>query len=157
MKRLLGEEDLQMYYHGIVGWSIHSTATCAPTRILPVKCGRSLVRFALYASEPKLLNNGMVALQQTRTHVHTFIPYLMDTSQPEPSPLPWDTNTGNRFSHYSPVNHSATVWIATALALTYVLGVLLVRIFIKWRVLGWDDGLVIIGTVRDTTKLQIGL
>jgi hypothetical protein len=79
------------------------------------------------------------------------------TSQHELSPLPWDTNAGNRSAHYSPVNHSATVWIATALALTYVLGVLLVRIFIKWRVLRRDDGLVAIGTVHDTTKLQTGL
>ena len=75
------------------------------------------------------------------------------TSQHELSPLPWDTNAGNRSAHYSPVNHSATVWIATALALTYVL----VRIFIKWRVLRRDDGLVAIGTVHDTTKLQTGL
>jgi hypothetical protein len=62
MKRLLGEEDFKLYNHGFVGWSMHSTATCAPTRILP-DCGRSLVRFATYAYESKLLNNGLVAFQ----------------------------------------------------------------------------------------------
>ncbi|KAF2744789.1 hypothetical protein M011DRAFT_528121 [Sporormia fimetaria CBS 119925] len=65
----------------------------------------------------------------------------------EPSFLPWDTSVGNRFAHYSAVDHSATVWIATALTLTYVVGILLIRIFIKWRVFGWDDSLVVISTL----------
>jgi hypothetical protein len=71
----------------------------------------------------------------------------MDTSTAEPSIAPWDTSVGNRFAHYSPDNHSATVWIAAALTLTYGVGVLLVRIFIKWRVFGWDDGLIVVSTV----------
>ena len=71
----------------------------------------------------------------------------MDTSAAESSIVPWDTTVGNRFAHYSSENHSATVWIAAALALTYVVGVLLIRVFIKWRVFGWDDGLIVVSTV----------
>ncbi|KAF2625636.1 hypothetical protein BU25DRAFT_388559 [Macroventuria anomochaeta] len=70
----------------------------------------------------------------------------MDNNVAESSVLPWDTSVGNRFAHYSPENHSATVWIAAALALTYVVGVLLIRVFIKWRVFGWDDSLIVIST-----------
>lgn len=65
----------------------------------------------------------------------------------ESTALSWDTTTGNRFSHYSPEDHSATVWIAAALTVTYVVGVLLVRVLVKWRMLGWDDGLLVISTV----------
>jgi hypothetical protein len=71
----------------------------------------------------------------------------MDSTAAEPSSLPWDTTVGNRFAHYSSTNHSAPVWIAAALGLTYVVGVLLIRVFIKWRVFGWDDILILISTV----------
>ena len=71
----------------------------------------------------------------------------MNTNAAEASVLPWDTSAGYRFALYSPKNHSATVCIATALTLTYVASVLLVRVCIKWRVLGWDDNLIVIRTV----------
>ena len=72
----------------------------------------------------------------------------MNTNAAQASVLPWDTSVGNRFAHYSPRNHSATVWIATALALTYVVGVLIIRVHIKRKVFGWDDSLIFISTVR---------
>ena len=71
----------------------------------------------------------------------------MDPEPTELEVLPWDTSAGNRFAHYSPDDHSATLWIATALAFTYIVGMLLVRTFIKWRVFGWDDGLIVVATV----------
>ena len=71
----------------------------------------------------------------------------MNPAALEPGYLPWDTSVGNRFAHYSPEDHSATLWIAAALGLTYVLFVVLIRIYIKWRVFGWDDGLIVASTV----------
>lgn len=71
----------------------------------------------------------------------------MDSAALEPITVPWDTSVGNRFAHYSSQDHSATLWIAAALALTYVAFVVLIRIFIKWRVFGWDDGLIVASTV----------
>jgi hypothetical protein len=71
----------------------------------------------------------------------------MDMNGALPSILPWDTSAGNRFSHFSPRDHSATLWIAAALSLTYGIGALLVQILIKWRVFGWDDGLLAGSTV----------
>ncbi|KAJ8115717.1 hypothetical protein OPT61_g2695 [Boeremia exigua] len=67
--------------------------------------------------------------------------------KPHPRVDPWDTSVGNRFAYYSDVDHSATIWVATALSLTYMLGVLLIRTIIKWRVFGYDDGLAVVGTL----------
>lgn len=73
----------------------------------------------------------------------------MATQPAEPSPVPWDTAAGNRFAHYSTEDHSAPLWIAAFLSLTYVWAVLFIRIFLKWRIFGWDDFLVVISTVSD--------
>lgn len=68
----------------------------------------------------------------------------------EPTPLPWDTSAGNRFAPYTADNHSATLWIASLLGLIYVVGVLLIRLFIKIKVLGADDWLIAASTVSST-------
>jgi hypothetical protein len=74
----------------------------------------------------------------------------MTTTAAKPNSVPWDTSVGNRFAHYSPEDHSAPLWIAAALSLIYVLGMLLVRTYLKWKVFGWDDILIILSTVSDT-------
>jgi hypothetical protein len=79
---------------------------------------------------------------------------MMTTIAAEPISVPWDTSTGNRFAHYSPEDHSAPLWIAAALNMTYVLGLLFVRVFFKWRVFGWDDVLIILSTVSGTVCLE---
>lgn len=79
----------------------------------------------------------------------------MNPAALEPGYLPWDTSVGNRFAHYSPEDHSATLWIAAALGLTYVLFVVLIRIYIKWRVFGWDDGLIVASTILAVTQCVI--
>ncbi|KAF1975933.1 hypothetical protein BU23DRAFT_456954 [Bimuria novae-zelandiae CBS 107.79] len=58
-----------------------------------------------------------------------------------------DTSVGNRFSPYGPENHSAPLWITSILGLIYAVGVLVIRIFIKRRVFGWDDTLVVAATL----------
>ncbi|KAF2441589.1 hypothetical protein P171DRAFT_446447 [Karstenula rhodostoma CBS 690.94] len=60
---------------------------------------------------------------------------------------PMDTSAGNRFAPYGPENHSAPLWITSILGLIYAIGVLLVRLFIKRRVFGWDDSLIVAGTL----------
>lgn len=60
---------------------------------------------------------------------------------------PMDTSVGNRFAPYGPENHSAPLWICSILGLIYAFGVLLIRIFIKRRVFGWDDSLIVAATV----------
>ncbi|KZM28293.1 hypothetical protein ST47_g559 [Ascochyta rabiei] len=77
----------------------------------------------------------------------------MNSDAAEPSTIPWDTSVGNRFAHYSSRDHGATVWIATALGLTYVVGVLLVRVFIKRRIFGWDDWLILTSTVLASSQI----
>lgn len=71
----------------------------------------------------------------------------MATPQAESTPVPWDTSVGNRFAYFSPDDHSAPLWIAAILSFIYVIGVLVLRVFIKWRYLGWDDFLVAASTV----------
>ncbi|KAF2035232.1 hypothetical protein EK21DRAFT_107356 [Setomelanomma holmii] len=66
----------------------------------------------------------------------------MDPSAAEPSYLPWDTSVGNQLAHYSSEDHSAPLWAVAILGLIYVLGVLLLRAYIKRHVLGWDDYLI---------------
>ena len=72
----------------------------------------------------------------------------MVSSAAESTSVPWDTSTGNRFAYYFSEDHSAPLWIAAALSFTYVLGMLLVRLYLKWRVFGWDDFLILFSTVR---------
>ena len=60
---------------------------------------------------------------------------------------PMDTTVGNRFAPYGPENHSAPLWITSILGLIYAFGVLLIRVFIKRRVFGWDDSLIVAATV----------
>ncbi|KAF2121707.1 hypothetical protein BDV96DRAFT_218452 [Lophiotrema nucula] len=67
----------------------------------------------------------------------------MDPAMPEETPLPWDTTVGNRFAPFTPDNHSAPLWIASLLGLIYVIGVLLIRLFIKVKVLGLDDWFIV--------------
>lgn len=69
------------------------------------------------------------------------------TEQPGITSVPWDTSLGNRFAHYSAEDHSAPLWIAALLSFTYVLGMLFVRAFLKWRVFGWDDSAMVLSTV----------
>ncbi|ORY09607.1 hypothetical protein BCR34DRAFT_589210 [Clohesyomyces aquaticus] len=61
----------------------------------------------------------------------------MDPAAGSPMPPP------NRFAPYTDENHSATLWIASLLGLIYVVGVLVVRLFIKRRVFGFDDAFII--------------
>ncbi|KAL1612384.1 hypothetical protein SLS60_000610 [Paraconiothyrium brasiliense] len=58
-----------------------------------------------------------------------------------------DTSVGNRFAPYGPENHSAPLWIVSLLGLIYAVGVLMIRVFIKRRVFGWDDSLIVAGTL----------
>lgn len=91
------------------------------------------------------------------TERHRFIDIQlqpMATEAAESSSTPWDTSTGNRFAHYSSEDHSAPLWIAAILSFTYVLGMLLVRTFLKWRVFGWDDFLVVFSTVSVSQVFQ---
>ena len=60
---------------------------------------------------------------------------------------PWDTSVRNRLVHYSSEDHRAPLWIAALLALVYSFGILLIRTHIKWRVLSWDDYLILASTV----------
>lgn len=62
--------------------------------------------------------------------------------------VPWDTSVGNRFARYLVDDHSAPLWIAVLLGFTYALGILIVRAVLKRRVLGWDDLMIVVGTVR---------
>lgn len=71
----------------------------------------------------------------------------MDPLTDAPTIDPMDTSVGNRFSPYGPQNHSAPLWITSILGLIYSLGVLLIRIFIKRRVFGWDDSLIVTATL----------
>ncbi|KAJ4294248.1 hypothetical protein N0V90_007938 [Kalmusia sp. IMI 367209] len=57
-----------------------------------------------------------------------------------------DTSAGNRFAPYTTENHSAPLWIVSILGLIYAVGVLMIRVFIKRRVFGWDDSLIVAGT-----------
>ncbi|KAF2133572.1 hypothetical protein P153DRAFT_393382 [Dothidotthia symphoricarpi CBS 119687] len=70
----------------------------------------------------------------------------MDATSATPSYLPWDTSAGNRFANYSSHDHSAPLWIAALLGLIYVVGMLMIRVFIKWHVFGWDDCLIVAST-----------
>jgi hypothetical protein len=72
---------------------------------------------------------------------------MTDPSAAEPSYLAWDTSAGNRFAHYSSEDHGAPLWVAALLGMVYSLGVLLIRLYIKRRVFGWDDGLITASTV----------
>jgi hypothetical protein len=71
----------------------------------------------------------------------------MEDTPTAPTYLPWDTSAGNRFAHYSSENHSAPLWIAALLGLIYMVGVLMIRAFIKRRVFGWDDYLITASSV----------
>ncbi|KAF2261346.1 hypothetical protein CC78DRAFT_521904 [Lojkania enalia] len=71
----------------------------------------------------------------------------MDPAETEPMVVPWDTSVGNRFAPYTPNNHSAVLWIVALLGLVYVVGVLLIRVWIKIKVLGFDDWFIAISTV----------
>jgi hypothetical protein len=74
----------------------------------------------------------------------------MDLEVIPPTPggyMPWDTSAGNRLSHYSPEDHSAPLWIASLLGMIYLIGVLLIRVYVKRRVMGWDDYLLIASSV----------
>lgn len=82
----------------------------------------------------------------------------MDPSAPESTPLPWDTTIGNRFAPYSDINHSATLWIASLLGLIYAFGTLFIRLFIKFKVLGVDDYLIIASSVgQEEVTVENGL
>lgn len=61
-----------------------------------------------------------------------------------------DTTQGNRFAPYGPENHSAPLWIISLLGVVYSFGVLMIRIFIKRRVFGWDDSLIVVATVSSS-------
>ncbi|KAF2203202.1 hypothetical protein GQ43DRAFT_279254 [Delitschia confertaspora ATCC 74209] len=67
----------------------------------------------------------------------------MHPLMPEHTSIPWDTSVGNRFAPYNDSNHSATLWIASLLGLIYAFGTLFIRIFVKIKVLGIDDYLII--------------
>jgi hypothetical protein len=62
--------------------------------------------------------------------------------------LPWDTSVGNRLVRCFSENHRAPLSIAALLALMYSLGILFIKIHIKWRVVGWDDYLIPVSTVN---------
>ena len=76
----------------------------------------------------------------------------MDTGAPDSTPLPWDTSAGNRFAPYTDTNHSATLWIACILGMIYAFGTLFIRLFIKFKVLGPDDYLIIASSVSEHWK-----
>jgi hypothetical protein len=78
----------------------------------------------------------------------------MEPSTAAPSYLPWDTSAGNRFAHYSKDDHSATLWIATLLGMVYIVGILLLRIYIKRRVFGWDDYLIAASSVSTLAMIK---
>ncbi|KAF2850850.1 hypothetical protein T440DRAFT_554651 [Plenodomus tracheiphilus IPT5] len=61
--------------------------------------------------------------------------------------LPWDTSVGNRFAHQGPDNHSGPLWIAAILGMIYMVAVLILRLYIKRRVLGYNDYLIIASSV----------
>lgn len=71
----------------------------------------------------------------------------MDPQTGSPTIDPMDTSAGNRFAPYGPENHSAPLWITSILGLIYAIGVLSIRLFIKRRVFGWDDSMIVAGTV----------
>lgn len=64
---------------------------------------------------------------------------------------PWDTSVGNRFAFNGPDDHTGPLWIAALLGIIYTAGVLTLRIYIKRRVLGWDDYLIIASSVSIST------
>ena len=61
---------------------------------------------------------------------------------------------GSRFSEYTPNDHQAPIWIATALTLTYALLFLLVRIAVKFRALGLDDVFLCVAHVSSATHVS---
>ncbi|KAL6705998.1 hypothetical protein ACN47E_006100 [Coniothyrium glycines] len=61
----------------------------------------------------------------------------MDPSMP--SYAPDDTSAGHRFAYNSATDHRGPIWIATLLCMTYTLGSLLLRIYIKRHIFSWDD------------------
>lgn len=67
---------------------------------------------------------------------------------PIPSYAPDDTSAGNRFAFETPDNHSASVWVATLLCMIYIIGTLLLRVYIKRHVFSWDDYLLTASSVR---------
>lgn len=74
--------------------------------------------------------------------------------QPKITSVPWDTSLGNRLAHYSAEDHSAPLWIAALLSFTYMLGMLFVRAFLKWRVFGWDNSAMVLSTVSPKSLYQ---
>ncbi|KAF9738730.1 hypothetical protein PMIN06_011150 [Paraphaeosphaeria minitans] len=72
---------------------------------------------------------------------------MSDPSTAGPTIDSMDTSVGNRFAPYGPENHSAPLWIVSILGLIYAIGVLSIRLFIKRRVFGWDDSLIVAGTL----------
>lgn len=54
----------------------------------------------------------------------------------------------NRFTTYTPTDHQAPVWVATSIALTYAALFLIVRLVVKYKVLGWDDIFLCLAHVR---------
>jgi len=60
----------------------------------------------------------------------------------------WDTSVGNRFAYNSPEDHTGPLWIAALLGIVYVISALIVRVYVKRRILDWDDYLVMASSVR---------
>lgn len=60
----------------------------------------------------------------------------------------------NGFRNYSPGNHSALLSVATLLGMVYIIDVLLLRVYIKRRVFGWDDYLIIASSVCIPHKIR---